>query len=295
MTLAELVRLVLQGSIMAVVFTLGLGTSPRELTHFLRHPGQLLRSVASMNLAMPAIAILIVSLLSLERPVAITLVALSLAPVPPILPNRLVKAGGSHDYATALLVTMSLIAIVWMPLAGAVLDRISPAHVYIPPLPVAKLALLTVLGPVLAGVIVRLILPSFARRLAKPLRLAAVALLVIFALLLLVKAGPAMLALIGNGTLVAIVAFLVLGLTAGHLLGGPAPGDRTVLALATASRHPAIAMTVAQIAFPEEKTVPAAVLLYLIVSLVVTTPYVMWRKKAAAGGIAPGASASVAR
>ena len=295
MTLAQLVPLALQGSVMAVVFTLGLRTSPRELTYFLRHPGQFWRSLASMNLAMPVIAILIVGLLSLEGPVAVMLVALSLAPVPPILPNRLVRAGGDRDYAAALLVTMAMVAIVWMPLAGAVLDRILPADISIPPLPVARLALLTVLGPVVAGMIVRVVAPRFAQRLAKPLGVAAMALLLGFALLLLVKAGPAMLALIGNGTLVAIVAFLVLGLAAGHLLGGPNPADRTVLALATASRHPAIAMAIARIAFPEEKAVPAAVLLYLIVSLVVTTPYVMWRKKAAAGVVAPGVGAPVAR
>jgi BASS family bile acid:Na+ symporter len=89
-----------------------------------------------------------------------------------------------------------------------------------------------------------------------------------------------MLALLGDGTLLAIVLFLVLGLLAGHLLGGPTPGDRSVLALATASRHPGVALVIAQLAFPTEKAVLAALLLYLVAGMIVTLPYVRWRKKA---------------
>jgi BASS family bile acid:Na+ symporter len=88
-----------------------------------------------------------------------------------------------------------------------------------------------------------------------------------------------MLALIGNGTLLGIIAFLVIGLAVGHLLGGPAPNDRTVLALATATRHPAVAVAIAQIVFPAEKAVLATTLLYMLVGLAVTLPYVAWRKK----------------
>ena len=89
-----------------------------------------------------------------------------------------------------------------------------------------------------------------------------------------------MLALLGDGTLLAILLFLALGLLVGHLLGGPTPGGRSVLALATASRHPGVALAIAQIIFPAEQSVTAALLLYLVTSMVVTAPYVRWRKKA---------------
>jgi len=100
--------------------------------------------------------------------------------------------------------------------------------------------------------------------------------------LMLGKAAPTMLALLWDGTLLAIVIFIVFGLLAGHLLGGPTPGDRSVLALATASRHPGVAMAIAQLTVPAERSVPAALLLYLVVGMVVTLPYVSWRKKALA-------------
>lgn len=62
---------------------------------------------------------------------------------------------------------------------------------------------------------------------------------------------PALVSLIDSGTLAAITAFILAGLAAGHLLGGPKPENRTVLALATVSSHPAVALTTANASFPE--------------------------------------------
>jgi BASS family bile acid:Na+ symporter len=281
-TLAALILLILKASIAVLVFTVGLGTKPQELTRLVRRPGQLVRSLVSMNLVMLVVAVAIVRLFPLVGAVKVTLVALALAPIPPLLPKKLLKAGGGHDYVMALLFSASLFAMVWIPLAGQVLDRIFPAEISIPPGPVAKLVVTTVLGPTLAGVVVGLLAPGLAARIAAPVAKVATLLLLAGLALMIAKAAPAMLALLGDGTLLAIVAFLVLGLLAGHLLGGPAPGDRSVLALATASRHPGIALAIAQITFPAERAVPAALLIYLLAGAVVTLPYVRWRQKALA-------------
>jgi BASS family bile acid:Na+ symporter len=72
---------------------------------------------------------------------------------------------------------------------------------------------------------------------------------------------------------------VIVGLAAGHLLGGPDPRERTDLALAAASRHPGIALATAQIAFPHVTEVTALVALYLIVGGVIALPYSKWRAK----------------
>jgi BASS family bile acid:Na+ symporter len=282
MTLAALIVLIMKASIAVLVFTVGLGTKPRELTLLLRRPGQLVRSLVSMNLVMLALAVAIALLFPLKGAVKVMLVALALSPVPPVLPQKLIKAGGSHDYVMALLFSASVFAIVWIPFAGEILNRIFPADIHLPPLPVAKLVSMTVLGPTVAGVAVRLLAPRLADRIAAPAAAIATVLLLAGLSLILGKAGRSMLALLGDGTLLAIVVFLVAGLVAGHLLGGPSPGDRSVLALATASRHPGVALTIAQITFPAEKSVLAGLLLYLITGLLVTMPYVRWRRKTVA-------------
>ena len=96
---------------------------------------------------------------------------------------------------------------------------------------------------------------------------------------ILFTAWPAIASLIGNGTVVAIAAFILAGLAAGHLLGGPDPDDRTVLAFCTAFRHPGVAIAIAGANFPGQKLVSAAVLLYLLVSAVVSIPILAWRRR----------------
>jgi hypothetical protein len=46
--------------------------------------------------------------------------------------------------------------------------------------------------------------------------------------------------LVGNGAVLPIIAFVLVGLVIGHLLGGPTPENRTALAFSTASRHPGL-------------------------------------------------------
>jgi BASS family bile acid:Na+ symporter len=66
------------------------------------------------------------------------------------------------------------------------------------------------------------------------------------------------------------------GLAAGHLLGGPNPANRAVLALTTSSRHPGIAAAIAALNFPDEKLAFSAILLYLLVNVILSLLYRRW-------------------
>ncbi|MGH6952278.1 MAG: Na+-dependent transporter, partial [Vitreimonas sp.] len=123
--------------------------------------------------------------------------------------------------------------------------------------------------------------PAFANRIAPLVHRIAPLMLLVAVVPVLFIMWPRIVALIRDGTLVALVAFAAIGLLVGHLLGGPDPDDRTVLALASAAHHPAIAITLARINAPDDQGVPAAILLYLLVCAVVTFPYVAWRKRSA--------------
>jgi len=76
-----------------------------------------------------------------------------------------------------------------------------------------------------------------------------------------------------------MIAFVAAGLAIGHWLGGPDANDRTVLALSTASRHPAIALSIAKANFPDEPRLGAAIVLFLLVNLVVGFTYLARRKR----------------
>jgi BASS family bile acid:Na+ symporter len=92
-----------------------------------------------------------------------------------------------------------------------------------------------------------------------------------------------------QGTLTAIVIITLLGLAIGHLLGGPDEDDRTVLAFATVSRHPGVAVAVASLT--DQPLAPVGVLLAVIVSELAVVPYKRWRKSLRTGGSAAGRAA----
>ena len=82
----------------------------------------------------------------------------------------------------------------------------------------------------------------------------------------------------GDGTIVAIVVFVVAGLAVGHYLGGPSRQTSVVLALATACRHPVVALTIASASFPE-RHFGGTILLYVLVATLVALPYVMFQHR----------------
>jgi BASS family bile acid:Na+ symporter len=101
---------------------------------------------------------------------------------------------------------------------------------------------------------------------------------VLLALLLLIVATniPAIVGL-GLPAVVLIVAMTAAELEVGHVLGGPDPDNRTTLAVACATRFPALALLVASLNFPNGKPLPIVVS-YLLVSAVTVIPYMRWRK-----------------
>lgn len=276
----QLILLALKVSILLAVFALGLAASAKDATYLFRNPRQLVRALLPMYIIMPLVAGVIASAFDLYPAVKIALVALSVSPIPPILPKKQLKAGGEESYTIGLLVAMSLLAIVFVPLALELLQRAFKSPAQIAPAAVAQLVLSTVLVPLALGIAVRYLLPAFAERSAKPVSMVASVLLLVGSLPILFAAQPAIASLIGSGTLVAIVVFTLIGLAVGHWLGGPEPNDQTVLALATTSRHPGVAVAIAHTNFPEQKFALAAILLYLLVSALVTMPYLKSRKRA---------------
>jgi BASS family bile acid:Na+ symporter len=279
MDLASLVPIALKTSIVLTVFALGLEADTGGALGLLRRPAQLLRSLLAIDIVMPLAAVALVLAFDLDPAVKIALLALSLSPIPPVLPKKQFQAGGGVNYVFDLLVVAGVLAVAFVPFGLEIMQRVFSVSLQLPPARLANIVLVTILAPLLAGLLVNRIVHAIAARIARPISLLATAMLLASALLIAVKAWPAMLSLLGNGTLLAFAAFVVIGLVAGHLLGGPAAKDRTVLALATASRHPGIALAIASANFPEQKLVLPAVALYLAASTVLTIPYVKWRQR----------------
>jgi BASS family bile acid:Na+ symporter len=269
MNLQSAILLVLKISIALNVFALGLNATLADATHLFRNPRDLGRVFLSMNVVMPALALALVLTFDLHQAVKIALVALSVSPVPPIFPKKALKGGGKDDYTVGLLVATALLAIIVIPITMEIFERISGVPLQMLASSVAVLVFATVLAPLLAGIALRAVAPALAERVAKPIGILAMVLLIVSILPVLFGSMRTILSLVGDGTLLSFAGFALVGYFVGHWLGGPEPENRSVLALATASRHPGIAVAIAHANFPEQKLAVPAIVLYLLVSGIV--------------------------
>jgi BASS family bile acid:Na+ symporter len=278
--LAQLSLLAVKVSVLTLVFALGLNATTAEATYLFRHPRRLLRGFLSLAVVVPAVAAAFALLTDLPRPVAIAIIAMSLSPVPPILPIAQLKGGARPEYAYGMLVAAALLSIIVVPVAVLVIGALFGQEARFPPAAVAKIVGLSVLAPVASGIAVRHFWAAGAERLGPWLTKAATVVLVVALVPILVRAWPAMRGVMSAGISVAVVlAVVVIAISAGHLLGGPNPEDRVALAIGSAMRHPGVALALARTNSPDEPLVPAAILTYFLTALVLTSVYSAVRKR----------------
>jgi predicted Na+-dependent transporter len=289
--MAKLLPVVIQASLFLIVFAVGLQATLEDALSLFRRPGLLVRSLLAMFVVVPLFAAGLAAAFNLNPVVKLALILMAVSPLPPTLPKKEFKLGGHTSYVVGLLVAVSLLSILILPVTLALVSAAFPAEVRISAAQVARALWTSVLLPLLLGMAVRNMAPGFAERAAPLASSLGTIVLLVGALPVLVKIWPAMAHLIGNGTILAMLAVVAVGLWAGHQLGGPDPDDRTVLAIASASRHPGIALLIGTTNFPNYKPqVTAAVFLFLLVGTIATAPYTAWRKRhlaERAGGAEP--------
>ena len=272
MDLAQLLQLAFQVSTALTVFGFGLAASVQDVLFVVRRPRLLVISLVSMFIVMPFIALGLAWVFDPPQLARVALVALALSPVPPLLLGKARKAGGNTSYGLGLTATVSILSIVLVPALVEFLGALMGRAFRQGPATVAGQVLVAVVLPLTAGMLVRAFLPRAANRVEKPFARVANVGVAAATVLLLVAVFPKLLAVLTAATVAATIAFTVLGLVFGHILAGPEPGDSAVLALASALRHPGIALGLASGNFPS-LDFGAVIILYLLISGMVCTPY----------------------
>lgn len=280
MNAAKFLGLCITISVALMVVSVAMSADREALRDAFRNKGLLARALLSMFVVMPVVAMLIAMNLDLNRALLVALLLLALSPVPPVLPMKQIKAGGSASFVLGLLVVAALAAFIVVPAGVHLIGGLFGRDLDVPMAAFARPVLMSVLLPVVVGLVVAHAAPAFAAKAAGPASKIAFLLLVLSFLPVLWVARGGIAAQMNNYTIVAIVAFVAIGLLAGHLLGGPKPDDRTALALATATRHPGVAIGVLHAIEPASKDVVLVIVLYLLVSAVASLPYVKWRTRA---------------
>jgi BASS family bile acid:Na+ symporter len=293
--LEQLIKVGLSASILLLVIGLGMRATIREATSFIRHlfqpPYGLVRAIVAMNFAVPIVAATVAAAWDLPLPVKIAIVAMSISPVPPILPGKQLKFGGRESYVYGLLVAVSLVAILFVPLSVEVVGRLFDRDVHMSFIKMAGLIGRTILLPLTIGMGIRAFAPALAKQAGPWISKAGNLLLIASLIPVLIGSGAGIWSLIGDGTILAIVVVVAVAMAAGHWIGGPDEHDRTALAIVSAMRHPGVALAVGRTNFPDDKLIPAAILLVALVAVVTTTIYGKLRMRHLSGNAGAGIAA----
>ena len=278
MSFKEIVPIAMQASVFLTVLTVGMETSAAALRSLFGQPSRLVGALLAMNVFGPIVAVLICSMFSLHPAVIVGLVALSVAPVASLFPRKVLPLVGPDHvaYAHGLFFASAVLSVVLTPLAVEVMKLFFGRDIQVTPLAVARVVVASMLLPLGIGLAVGRWRPAAARWIPAIRRGGSLVLLA-GVLLLVVAAWPQFVLVVRQRTLLAIAIIALIGLAAGHLLGGPDEDDRTILATATVSRHPGVAIAVASLT--AQPLAPVGVLMAILVSAVAVRPYLSWRKR----------------
>jgi BASS family bile acid:Na+ symporter len=279
------IKLILVAGIGLTVLSIGLRARPADTLLLLRNRRLGLRAMVSMFVLTPVFVIGLAAAVHLGPADRAALIALSISPMPPILPRRQAVVGGGGDYAVGLCVLAALVSIVIAPIFVWLLGRVFGVTTVFDPAALLRVLAITVGAPLAAGIVIARLWPRAAAASTLVTR-AALVLLVASVAVVLFNEAPAIAGRVGNGILLVTAAIVLFGLLVGHLLGGPDPGNRGALALATSARHPGVAISLATATFPlDREAITATVLLFFLSSVVLTLPYILWRRRLARAAV----------
>lgn len=282
MTVADILKLLLLGSACLIVFALALRAQAGNALYMFTHPAAGLRAFTAIFVIVPAVALGLAAIFDLPPTVKIALLAIAVSPLPPVLPNRQLKAGAGMDYVTGLLFGAAMASVVIAPLGLLFIDWLLPHKSILYPMSVIPPVLIGTALPLGLGVMVhRLVGTQRALKLADPVAKAGSAVFGLVALVMIIALAPAMWQVIGNGTVIALAAMIFAGVAASYWLGSRNPGEKSALMLAATARHPGVAIAIASTNFPNATLAPAAILLGTLLSVVIAIPFL--RQIAAAG------------
>src|SRR5262245_26131010 len=287
MSLDSLIGLGFTVSIFLGVLAVGMRVSPADLRYLRDKPARLVRGLLAMNVVAPLVAVMVCKTFSLHPAVMVALVTLAVAPVGALFSQAMLPLvpPGHFAYARGLFFASIVLSVFLTPLAVELIQVIFGGDVHVDPLTVAKVVVGSVLLPLGIGLALAQWWPA-TKRWNSVIQTVSSLLLAVCAVALLAVVWSHLGSVIRQGTLTAIVVFTLVGLAVGHFLGGPKEDDRTVLAFATVSRHPGVAMAVASLT--DQPLAPIGVLLAVIVSEIAVVPYELWRKRVRAEPTAPG-------
>jgi bile acid:Na+ symporter, BASS family len=264
-------------TLFSLMLSLGVTLRLEQVLLLWQRPGLLNRSILAIVVAVPMLVVLVVFSFRLPQEVEIGLILTAIAPGTS-LTLCLPKHNRAQSYAISLQATVSLLAVITVPLTIAILQEFFPPEAQISPLTIMQQLAVAQLLPLMVGITVRYCWSEFADNLETRISQAANILLCILILWVLAQQLDAVLQ-IGLLPLIVIGLLALLSLWIGHFLGGREPSTRITLATTTATHSAALALFIAILNLPHLSVSPV-IAVYVLVSGALTITYLVWDIKA---------------
>jgi bile acid:Na+ symporter, BASS family len=273
-------------TLFTVMLALGVGLPQDALCRWRQHWRLLLRAEVATCLLVPLIGWALLSTLpaqglSSEARHAIALMAA--CPSAPLILRKASKSGGDAGLAGLLQVGAALMAILTVPLLANLGERVFGVDGWdVLPRQVALQVGQIQLLPLVLGLLLRRQFPAAMERALVALDRLANGLLGVLVLAVLVKTAPLLLSFgAGNLLALALMAVLVLSsLALGYVVGGEGRERRVTTALVTSMRNPGLALLLASTYAPQLPGVKLGVLLYVLVTVLVSAVALKLSKRA---------------
>ncbi|QDE71620.1 symporter [Myxococcus xanthus] len=270
------VEFAVQHLVVLMGFVLGLAVDESAVKRAMRLPAYA-RGLPLILLGVPLLALLVVNLLPLPPIAAGILLLMAVSPGVPNVAVAAYRQRGDLSLTVALSLTLSLAAIVCLPLSLRLLSEFFPAVFKAPTtVQLLKRVMLPFLVPLAVGWALRAWRPMLARRLLRPMLWLFKAVFVVAILLLLFISGPR-LRDVGGWMVLGMLVMTLGSALLGHVAGGPRPEDRTALALAAVFGNPSIALAVATASYQDLRLAPFLAV-YLLLRTLALLPYLLWNK-----------------
>jgi BASS family bile acid:Na+ symporter len=252
--------------VLGTIISMGLSLTIAQITGPLRNARFVIIALLANFVVPPILALILIRVFSLDEPLAVGLLLVSLAAGAPGLPKTAVFAKLNTAAATGLMVLLVVVTIIVLPIAlPLLLTGISVTF-----WDIASGLIILILVPLAISLFVRARYPEAAASALPHFAQASNLSLLILLVLMVVLNFSNVVGLLGSGGLLASLILIVLTTVGGYLLGSLGKADSWVQALGAGQRNIAAAMVVATMNFGNDEVV--MVVVYSLIILVILIP-----------------------
>lgn len=254
--------------VLTTMISMGLGLTVKQIIKPLRNIRFLIVALGINFIIVPLVAYIMTLVISMDEPLRVGLILVSVAAGAPALPKLAQIAKADVASAVSLMVLLIVVTIAFIPL---VLPFIL-SGVQINAWDIARGLLLQMLLPLALAIIVRALFKDLAKILKGYMTQASSISLMLLVVITIAVNFSGVISLFGSGGLIASLIIIFIAFTAGYFLGGPDAGNRRVQSLGSSQRNIAACVVIATQNFSNEPDVLVMIVTFSLLTLIIIAP-----------------------